>query len=133
MEDLDGPGAECPQCGVRTVWEASAPAAQETLREHLPVVVTEVIPPPVLAPVITPPGPAPVFHGPPVNCAMCGGALGIREESPSQIGGCFVVIVGLALVIWIIGIPIVVAGLYFMSQKKRWWVCTRCGHEVPKL
>lgn len=93
--------------------------------------------------------PVPRFKGPPVECAWCGGKLKRGSSHPPSSGvgvisSLLVVIIGLLLTPFLVGIPIVILGLLvlfaslFLSplgrtfQTELFWQCVRCGRKVPR-
>lgn len=61
------------------------------------------------------------------RCRHCGGAMVISSRSPQSGVGCLILLVGLILSPVLIGIPIIIAGLVFMSKTENLWKCSRCG------
>lgn len=74
--------------------------------------------------------PAP-FRGPPYECAHCGGTLIVDKRRPNRGAGCIIVILGLCLTPLLIGIPIIIYGLWHGDYWEKWWVCSKCGAQVP--
>lgn len=72
------------------------------------------------------------FQGPPVNCASCGGALKKGATATSEGSGCLIAIVGLLLVPFLIGIPILLWGLHLAGKREGYWQCKRCGTKAPR-
>lgn len=89
---------------------------------------------PVLADVAPQPPPQPQptqFRGPPYDCARCGGALLKTRRAPQEGIGCLLLIVGIVLTPLLIGIPVVVAGIFLMCKTEHFYQCRRCGQKVP--
>jgi len=74
----------------------------------------------------------PQYKGPPVDCRHCGGALKKKKEAKSEAAGCLISIIGLALTYFIIGIPILIAGIYLMFKSERFWQCRKCDAKFPR-
>jgi hypothetical protein len=88
-------------------------------------------PPPLpsQSPASTAPPPLPPQYQYP--CPRCRGELVYQVESPNSGTGCIIVILGLILAPFIIGIPIVIYGFVQMGKKKRYWHCRSCGTVYP--
>ncbi len=63
------------------------------------------------------------------QCPQCGELMKKTAKSTSAASGCIIVILGLALSFFLIGIPILLAGLYFMFKTEGFWLCRRCGYQ----
>ena len=74
----------------------------------------------------------PTFQGPPVDCLHCGGALRNGAEGKAQGSGCIIIILGLLLAPFLIGIPIVIYGMNLMNKTDYFYECQRCGSRFPR-
>lgn len=81
----------------------------------------------------TPSTPAkPRFSGPPVDCFHCGGALKAGASATSEGSGCLLIIVGVCLTPFLIGIPIAIYGLVLSNRREGFWQCVRCGTKYAR-
>lgn len=61
------------------------------------------------------------------RCRYCGGELVPKARSTDSGVGCLILIVGLVLTPFLIGIPIIIAGIYFMLKSEKYVKCRKCG------
>ena len=83
------------------------------------------------------------------TCPQCSGFMVAYSESKSQAGGCIVAILGFALCVFfafvgvfflplffgilIIGIPVILYGVYLNNKKEYFWKCSQCGNSLLRL
>jgi hypothetical protein len=56
----------------------------------------------------------------------------VESKPTSEGSGCLIVIVGLVLTPFIIGIPIALYGLHLMCKRESHWRCNRCEALYPR-
>ena len=66
---------------------------------------------------------------PPSKCYQCGGKLKRIRKASSEGSGCIVVLLGILLAPILIGIPIIIVGLYLMGKVEKYYVCRICGQR----
>jgi DNA-directed RNA polymerase subunit RPC12/RpoP len=110
----------CPDCGNKL--SDLAPACLTCGR---PMAVS---PPPLAVAVPS----AAVYQGPPHNCRHCGGALKKGADAKSEGSGCLLLVVGLFLTPFLIGIPIALYGLHLGSKREGFWRCKKCHEKFPR-
>ena len=74
----------------------------------------------------------PQYKGPPEECSHCGGKLKKRKEAKFEGAGCIILILGLVLTPFIIGIPILLYGIHLMSKREGFWRCKKCHAKFPR-
>ncbi len=70
--------------------------------------------------------------GPPHNCAYCGGGIVKGRVAENNGIGCVVAILGLFMVPFLIGIPIVLWGAHQAGKARGVWNCRQCGSQMPR-
>lgn len=65
-------------------------------------------------------------------CPACGSRMKKGARASSSGSGCLILIVGLFLTPFLIGIPLILVGLHYMSKRDGFWRCTRCGMETGR-
>lgn len=70
--------------------------------------------------------------GPPHDCSYCGGKIKKLREFQNQGSGCIIIILGICLAPFLIGIPIILYGLHMQGKCQYWWLCKKCGQKMPR-
>ena len=71
-----------------------------------------------------------------LNCQQCNGVM-VKKSEAAQTGmGCLLLVIGIILCFTgigaLIGIPVILVGLWLGSKKKGWWVCKNCGYKISR-
>jgi hypothetical protein len=66
------------------------------------------------------------------SCRSCGGKLRKTSEAKSEGSGCLILILGIFLTPFIIGIFLIIFGLHLMMKKEGFWYCTKCKQKFPR-
>ena len=61
------------------------------------------------------------------RCRYCGGNMVPAYRKPNEASGCIVLLIGLLLAPILIGIPIIIFGIMFMSKSEKYMKCGNCG------
>lgn len=73
------------------------------------------------------------FKGPPFECWHCGGKLKKGREGKHSGSGCLIILVGLLLAPLLIGIPIILYGIYLGGKANAFWQCRNCHSVFPRM
>jgi len=65
-------------------------------------------------------------------CPACGSGMKKGARSTDSGSGCLIMIVGLILAPVLIGIPLLLIGLHYMSKRQGFWRCRNCGMETGR-
>lgn len=65
------------------------------------------------------------------KCPKCTGSLAFIREYPNKGAGCGIAMVGLLLTPVLIGIPIILWGLWMSGKESNRWHCRGCGTMFP--
>jgi hypothetical protein len=70
--------------------------------------------------------------GPPQVCPRGdGGYLYLHSERTHQASGCLLAIIGCCGVVVLIGLPVMIYGIYLFVQERREMICSTCGTRWP--
>ncbi len=76
----------------------------------------------------------PAQSGIPV-CQLCGSPMKKKAEQKTGLA-LLLIIFGIVCCLFVIGavvgIPLIIIGLYYGSKNKGLWVCTKCGYKVER-
>ena len=72
------------------------------------------------------------FAGPPGCCSLCGGSLKKGTDAKSEGSGCLILLFGLLLSPFLLGIPIALYGLHLMSKREGFWRCRKCDAKFDR-
>lgn len=67
------------------------------------------------------------------ECQACGGDMKKGRKSQSSGMGCIVLILGIVLAPFLIGIPIIIYALHLMTKMQGLWICRQCGFEINRI
>jgi uncharacterized protein YbaR (Trm112 family) len=65
------------------------------------------------------------------DCPQCKGELVLITEYPERGTGCIVMVLGLILAPFVIGIGLLIWGLIVYGRTRRHWHCRGCGRTFP--
>lgn len=69
------------------------------------------------------------------KCQLCGSKMAKKFETKTGIA---LLLIGLGIICClfivgaIIGVPLIIVGLYYGSVRKGIWACTKCGYKVER-
>lgn len=131
----------CPECGT----DFDLPDISEP-PEPPPTILSKLIPEertPVESPPVIPPtvqvvtqviNPAPI-PAPPMRegmCPYCRVMCRKKREASDSGGGCLIILIGIALIPFIVGFFIILYGAHVGSKCNHFWECTNCKHRFPR-
>jgi hypothetical protein len=65
-------------------------------------------------------------------CPACGTAMKKGARSTDSGSGCLILIVGIVFSPLLIGIPLILVGLHYMTKRQGFWSCPYCGMETGR-
>ena len=67
-----------------------------------------------------------------IICKQCGRYMH-KDSKPENEGmGCLLIVIGLVLCPFIIGIPVLIVGIVQFCKKQGLWVCEKCGCQIER-
>jgi GYF domain 2 len=64
-------------------------------------------------------------------CPQCKGVLSQVSEAPQRSTGIIVIVLGIILAPFCVGIVLIVWGLILVNERKYYWHCRGCGRTYP--
>lgn len=74
----------------------------------------------------------PRFRGPPHDCRECGGPLRKGRQATNTGGGCLCIIIGIVLTPFLVGILLILLGLYLGSKAEGYFECRNCHQRYRR-
>lgn len=69
-----------------------------------------------------------------IECKQCGGDMKAKTVSTASGAGCFLILVGIALLLFVpvLSVILLVVGLIVGSRTKKYWICQKCKIKLEK-
>ena len=73
-----------------------------------------------------------------IKCKQCDGEMGVKTIARHSQGGAAILLFGGIILCFtgvgaIVGVPLILLGLFFGCGSKKYWVCKQCGTKIERI